>query len=76
MCTRPGFLDRLAATTARTLVVAGTHDPLLTLDNVREQIVRRISGARLALLECGHEIPLELPRETAALIEAFVSGLG
>ena len=76
MCTRPGFLDRLDATTARTLVVAGTHDPLLKLDYVREHIVRRIPAARLALLDCGHEVPLELPRETGALIEAFVSGLG
>jgi len=76
MCTRPGFLDRLDATTARTLVVAGTHDPLLTLDYVREHIVRRIPAARLALLDCGHEVPLELPSETGALIEAFVSGLG
>jgi pimeloyl-ACP methyl ester carboxylesterase len=76
MCTRPGFVDRLDATTARTLVVVGTHDPLLRLDYVREHIVRRIPAARLALLDCGHEIPLELPRETGALIEAFVSGLG
>ena len=75
MCTRPGFLDRLDATTARTLVVAGAHDPLLALDYVREHIIRRIPAARLALLDCGHEIPLELPRETAALIEAFVAGL-
>lgn len=76
MCTRPGFLDRLDATTARTLVVAGTHDPLLALDYVREHIVRRIPGARLALLDCGHEIPLEAPREAGTLIEAFVAGLG
>ena len=76
MCTRPGFLDRLDATTARTLVVAGAHDPMLPLENVREHIVRPIPAARLALLDCGHEIPLELPRETGTLIEAFVSGLG
>ena len=76
MCTGPGFLDRLDATTAPTLVVAGAHDPLLALDYVREHIVRRIPSARLALLDCGHEIPLEMPRETGALIEAFVAGLG
>jgi len=76
MCTRPGFLDRLDATTARTLVVVGMHDPLLALDYVREHIVRRLPAARLTLLDCGHEIPLERPRETGALIEAFVSGVG
>ena len=42
MCTRPEFLDRLDATTARTLMVTGTHDPLLALDYVREHIVHRI----------------------------------
>jgi len=76
MCTRPGFVDRLGATTARTFVAVGTHDPLLELDYVREHIVRRIPAARLGLLDCGHEIPLELPRETAGLIEAFVTGVG
>jgi hypothetical protein len=49
---------------------------MLPLENVREHIVRPIPAARLALLDCGHEIPLELPRETGTLIEAFVSGLG
>ena len=76
MCTHPGFSDRLSATRARTLVVAGAHDPLLPPDYLREEIVRKIPAARLALLDCGHEIPVELPRETGALIEAFVTGLG
>ena len=76
MCTHPGFTDRLNAIRARTLVVAGAHDPLLPPDYLREEIVRKIPAARLAVLDCGHEIPVELPRETGALIEAFVSGLG
>ena len=76
MCTHPGFTDRLNATRARTLVVAGAHDPLLPPDYLREEILRKIPAARLAVLDCGHEIPVELPRETGALIEAFVSGLG
>ena len=75
MCTHPGFSDRLGATRARTLVVAGAHDPLLPLDYVRDEIVRKIPAARLAQLDCGHEIPLEQPRETGVLIEAFVAGL-
>jgi esterase len=74
MCTHPGFSNRLGDTRARTLVVAGAHDPLLTPDYVREEIVRKIPAARLARLDCGHEIPLEQPRETGALIEAFVAG--
>ena len=76
MCTHPGFSDRLGATRARTLVVAGAHDPLLPPDYLREEIVGRIPAARFATLDCGHEIPIEQPRETAAFIEAFVAGLG
>jgi hypothetical protein len=26
-------------------------------------------------LRCGHEIPQEMPEQTAALVEAFLSGL-
>jgi pimeloyl-ACP methyl ester carboxylesterase len=76
MCTHPGFSDRLVTIRARTLVVAGAHDPMLPPDFLREAIVRTMPAARLAILDCGHEIPLEQPRETAALIQAFVAGLG
>ena len=34
-----------------------------------------IAGARLVALPCGHEIPQELPEQTAALLEAFLSGV-
>lgn len=34
-----------------------------------------VPRARLAVLDAGHEIPLEQPRELAALIEAFLAGL-
>jgi hypothetical protein len=48
---------------------------MLPPDVLRQAIVGQIAGARLATLESGHEIPLEQPRETAALIEAFLAGL-
>jgi pimeloyl-ACP methyl ester carboxylesterase len=38
-------------------------------------MVDQIPGARLAFLDCGHEIPLEKPLEFAAVIEAFIAGL-
>jgi pimeloyl-ACP methyl ester carboxylesterase len=56
--------------------VAGVHDHLLTPDYLRQEIVQRISGARLVLIDSGHEIPMERPTELAAVIEAFVAGLG
>jgi non-heme chloroperoxidase len=76
MCTHPGFSDRLGAIRARTVIVGGAHDPVMPPDYLREEIVRRIPAARLALLDCGHEIPLERPHEAAAIIEAFLAGLG
>ena len=75
MCTQPGFSERLVATRGRTLVVAGAHDPLLPSTFLREEVVRKLPAARLVTLDCGHEIPLEQPQATAALIEAFVAGL-
>jgi pimeloyl-ACP methyl ester carboxylesterase len=75
-CIKTSFVDRLATMTTPTLVVGGVHDAIFTPDLLREAIVAQIPGARLALLDCGHEIPLEKPRELAALLEAFLAGLG
>jgi pimeloyl-ACP methyl ester carboxylesterase len=75
MCTHPAFSDSLGATRARTLVVAGAHDRMLPAEYLREEIVRKIPAARLAVFDCGHEIPLEAPCETAAIVDAFVAGL-
>ena len=76
MCGHQGFTERLRDTRAPTLVVAGMHDGLLAPPYLREQVVSQIPSARMALLDCGHEIPLEMPVETAAIIESFVAALG
>ena len=39
-------------------------------------VIAPLPHARLALLDCNHEIPIEQPRELAALLQAFVAGLG
>jgi pimeloyl-ACP methyl ester carboxylesterase len=76
MCIRGGtFLDRLPTIRAATLVVAGKHDPLFSPDFLRDTIVARIPGARIALMDCGHEIPFERPNATAVLLQAFLAGL-
>ncbi len=59
-----------------TLVIAGTYDPLMPPDLLRSTVLSQISGARLIALPCGHEIPHEMPEHAAALVEAFLSGLG
>jgi hypothetical protein len=45
-------------------------------DALRAAVVAPLAGARLALVDCGHEVPIEAPRELAALTEAFIAGLG
>jgi non-heme chloroperoxidase len=70
-----GFEDRLASVRARTLVVA-TDDPFTPPPFLRDTIVSKVKGARLAHLPGpGHYPVVERPRETAALIEAFLAGL-
>jgi non-heme chloroperoxidase len=59
-----------------TLVVSGSHDPLLTPQSIRSTILTHIPAARMIELPCGHEIPQEMPEQAAALLEAFLSGLG
>ena len=75
-CITTSFMDRLSSMTAPTLVVGGLQDAMFTPGILREGMVAPIPGARLALLDCGHEIPLEKPLELAALVEAFCAGLG
>jgi pimeloyl-ACP methyl ester carboxylesterase len=75
MCGEPGFVAQPTSAHVPTVVVAGMHDPLMTPDYLRREILGRVPGARMALLDCGHNLHLEMPIAVAAVIEAFVSGL-
>jgi pimeloyl-ACP methyl ester carboxylesterase len=57
------------------LIIAGEHDPLFNAEYIRTRVLPSAPGARVVLLPCGHEIPFEMPDETAWLVEAFVAGL-
>ena len=70
------FSGELSSLDVPTLVVAGGRDEFFTVELLRDTIASKIRGARMAVVDCGHEIPLERPRELAALIEAFLAGLG
>jgi pimeloyl-ACP methyl ester carboxylesterase len=74
-CIATSFADRVAGMTTPTLVVGGAHDPMFPPDALRAGMVDAIPGARLAVLDCSHEIPLEKPVELAAVIEAFLAGI-
>jgi hypothetical protein len=43
---------------------------------MRDGVVAPLPTARLALLDAGHEIAIEVPRQLAALVEAFLAGAG
>jgi pimeloyl-ACP methyl ester carboxylesterase len=68
------FTDRLASITAPSLVIGGSGDAMFGPDVLRAAVVAPLAAARLALIDCGHEIPIEAPAELAALIEAFLAG--
>ena len=69
------FADRLASCRAPTLVVGGSQDALFSPEVLRDGVAGPLPGARVAMLDCGHGVPVEQPRELAAVIEAFLVGL-
>jgi len=69
---RTSFADRLDEITIPSLVIGGSGDPMFTPDMLRAAVLPPLAGARLELIDCGHEIPIEAPGELAALIEEFV----
>jgi pimeloyl-ACP methyl ester carboxylesterase len=58
-----------------TLIIAGEADPLFNREYVNKNVLPTTPGARAVFLPCGHEIPFEMPNETASLLEAFLAGL-
>ena len=58
-----------------TLVVAGTGTWIFSPDALRERVVAPLASAELAEIDCGHEIPVEAPRELADLVSRFVGDL-
>ena len=58
-----------------TLILGGEHDPLFNREYIHKHVLPTIPGARALVLPCGHEIPFEMPNETAWLVEAFLAGL-
>jgi pimeloyl-ACP methyl ester carboxylesterase len=69
------FADQARQLRVPTLVLAGTYDPLLAPDLLRDTILRQIAGSRMVKLPCNHEIPQEMPEHAAALLVAFLSGV-
>ena len=66
------FADQVAGSTTPTLVVGGAGDWMFPPDALRDGVVAPLARARLQVLDCGHEIPLEAPTELADLITRFI----
>jgi pimeloyl-ACP methyl ester carboxylesterase len=58
-----------------TLILAGEDDPLFNREYVNANVLPTAPGARAVFLPCGHEIPFEMPNQTAGLLEAYLAGL-
>ena len=69
------IVDQVRGIRVPTLVVAGEGDPILTPAYVKRFVVDSIPGARHLTLPCGHEVPIEMPQETAWILQSFVAGL-
>jgi 3-oxoadipate enol-lactonase / 4-carboxymuconolactone decarboxylase len=68
------LLDRIAAITAPTLVIAGDRDVATPFCGHGDKIQERIAGARAAVMPCGHLAPVELPAPFAVQLKTFLSG--
>jgi pimeloyl-ACP methyl ester carboxylesterase len=58
-----------------TLIIAGEGDPLFNAEYINKRVLPTAPIARAVFLPCGHEIPFEMPDETARLVEAYLAGL-
>ena len=68
------FADQAKLMTTPTLIVGGIHDALFSPDVLRAWFAS-LTSCRFAFLDSNHEIPIEQPRELAALLEAFLAGI-
>jgi pimeloyl-ACP methyl ester carboxylesterase len=70
-----GAIEAQAASVRAPTLVLATDDPFLPPAFLQDAVVSKLSRARLAVLPgAGHYPQCERPAETAAIIEAFVTG--
>ena len=76
ICTDVSIAERLPSIEVPTVIVGGLHDPIFPPSLLRDAVQPLLRGARLAFVDSNHEVPIEAPLELAAIISAFVAGLG
>lgn len=55
-----------------TLIIAGRHDPVYGPEYQRQALVPTLPHAKIVVLNCGHGLMLERPREVAAHVSRFL----
>jgi pimeloyl-ACP methyl ester carboxylesterase len=75
MCSRESLVGMIRGVRIPTLIATGKADPLMPAAYIREEVLAYFPHARVVWLPCGHEIPYEMPEETAWLLEAFLAGM-
>lgn len=76
LCIETSFAERVKQIQCPALVVGGIHDPIFGPDALRQAVADPLPRARCVFLDSNHEIPLEQPRELAAVVGAFLAALG
>jgi pimeloyl-ACP methyl ester carboxylesterase len=67
------FIERLDAIHMPVLIVTGSRDPLHSA--AAAAVSASFPHARIETLDCGGEIPMEMPSELASLTKSFLAGL-
>lgn len=70
---RDGDTESLAEIRCPTLIIAGRHDRLRSLEEA-DELHSGIAGSKLAVMDTGHMIPLEAPGELARVLLDFIAG--
>ena len=70
MGTREDISAALTRVDVPTHVVAGGEDPVMHRDMLESEVLKRIAGARMAVVPgAGHLVPYEAPTQLATLVE-------
>ena len=75
LCAESDFSQAVKGSPVPTLVVGGKGDWIFTPDALRDGVVAPLGSARLEVLDCGHEVPLEATTELAELVSTFLTEL-
>jgi pimeloyl-ACP methyl ester carboxylesterase len=73
LVTSTSFIDRLGAIHIPVLIVTASRDPLHSAGAAA--VSASFPHARVETLDCGGEIPMEMPAEFASLTKSFLAGL-